>query len=288
MISSGQFRVLERSQLDRALSEQKLQNSGLVDNNNMAALGKMLGAHFIIIGSVVKLGTAYTINARMIDVKTGEATLGNSAKGHDPGLLPELSHALLESLFGPHVSSKASLIFEERFTDRTHNWYLANDRDKRFEIVNGQYIIESKRGGSWISMRSIPLNQSADFKIEMTVQKMAGTDDYGFGMSWGAEGLDRYYIFVITGNGYFIHERREGSKAQRILSKYTTAIKKGSGSSNDLQLRKTGNNLEFYINGKFVGKTLFAPFFGDDIGCVIYSGNRAITVGFTDLFVYGH
>jgi TolB-like protein len=185
LISTGRFLVLERSQLDKALSEQKLQKSGIIADKSVVELGKLLGANFIIIGSVVKMGTAYTINSRMIDMKTGEATLGRNVTGNDLNLLANLSHDLLESLFGSYSKLKLSPIFEEHFRDNIHGWYLVNDQDKRFEIVNGQYIIESKRGGNWITSRRIPLNQSAHFKIHMTVQKISGTDDYGFGMSWG-------------------------------------------------------------------------------------------------------
>jgi len=46
LISTGQFRVLERSQLDRALSEQKLQRSGMIDDRSVVELGKLLGANF--------------------------------------------------------------------------------------------------------------------------------------------------------------------------------------------------------------------------------------------------
>jgi len=286
LISTGQFRVLERSQLDRALSEQKLQQSGIIDDKSVVDLGKLLGANFIIIGSVVKMGTAYTINSRMIDMKTGEATLGKNVTGNDLNLLASLSHTLLESLFGTYSKLKVSPLFEEHFIDNIHGWYLVNDQDKRFEIVNEKYIIESKRGGRWISQRRIPLNQLADFKIDMTVQKILGTDNYGFGMSWGSKDVNNYYIFVITGSGYFIHERIDNDKPERILSKFEDSIHKGSGSPNALSIQKSGNNLEFYINNKLVGKTPFSPFFGDYLGCVVYSGNEAITVEFNDLYVY--
>lgn len=221
-------------------------------------------------------------------MKTGEATLGRNVTGNDLNLLANLSHTLLESLFGSYGSKlKASLIFEEHFRDNLHGWYLVNDRDKRFEIANGRYIIESKSGGRWISSRRVPISQSADFKIVMTVQKISGTDDYGFGMSWGAKDLQNYYIFVITGGGHFIHERIEDGKPERILSKYDASINKGSGSSNTLSLQKSGKNLEFYINDKLVGKTPFLPFFGDYMGCIVYSGNDKITIGFDDIYAYG-
>jgi TolB-like protein len=287
LISTGQFRVLERSQLDRALSEQKLQQSGIIDDKSVVELGKLLGANFIIIGSVVKMGTAYTINSRMIDMKTGEATLGRNVTGNDLNLLANLSHTLIESLFGSYSKLKVSPLFEEHFRDNIHGWYLVNDQDKRFEIVNEKYIIESKRGGRWISQRRIPLNQLADFKIDMTVQKISGTDNYGFGMSWGSKDVNNYYMFVITGSGYFIHERIDNGKPERILSKFEDSIHKGSGSSNALSIQKSGNHLEFYINNKLVGKTPFSSFFGDYLGCVVYSENEAITIEFTDLYVYG-
>ncbi|MBN1613629.1 MAG: DUF1080 domain-containing protein, partial [Deltaproteobacteria bacterium] len=46
-------------------------------------------------------GTSYTINSRMIDIKTGEATLGENATGNDLNLLTSLSRSLLDDLLGP-------------------------------------------------------------------------------------------------------------------------------------------------------------------------------------------
>ena len=59
-------------------------------------IGKLLGADLIIIGSVVKIGTAYTINSRMMDVKTGEATLGKNVTGNDLNLLTNLARCWLK------------------------------------------------------------------------------------------------------------------------------------------------------------------------------------------------
>lgn len=100
LIGTRKFRVVERSQINQALSEQKLQKSGIVDEKSAVDIGKLLGADLIIIGSVVKIGTAYTINSRMIDVKTGEATLGKNVTGNDLNLLTNLSRSLIDNLFG--------------------------------------------------------------------------------------------------------------------------------------------------------------------------------------------
>jgi TolB-like protein len=100
LIDTRKFRVVERSQISKALTEQRFQQSGVIDEKSATAIGKLLGADMIIIGSVVRMGSSYTINSRMIDVKTGEATLGKSVTGNDLNQLPAMSRSLLDKLFG--------------------------------------------------------------------------------------------------------------------------------------------------------------------------------------------
>ncbi len=101
LIGTRQFRVLERSQINKALSEQDFQKSGLINESTAVEIGKLLGADLIIIGSVVKIGNSYTINSRMIDIKTGEATLGKNVTGNDLNLLTSMSRLLIDNLFKP-------------------------------------------------------------------------------------------------------------------------------------------------------------------------------------------
>lgn len=100
LVGSERFRVVERAQIKQALQEQTLQMSGATETQNAVKIGKLLGADLIIVGSVVKIGNSYTVNSRMIDVKTGEAQLGRNATGTDLNLLTSLSRELLDGLFG--------------------------------------------------------------------------------------------------------------------------------------------------------------------------------------------
>lgn len=100
LIDTNKFRVVERAQINKALSEQRFQRSGVTDEKSATEIGKLLGADLIIIGSVVKIGSSYTINSRMIDIKTGEATLGKNVTGSDLNLLTNLSRTLIDRLFG--------------------------------------------------------------------------------------------------------------------------------------------------------------------------------------------
>lgn len=70
LISPGQFEVVERRQLMKVLSEQKLTMSGLLDAKAMESVGKILGIEAIVTGSITDLENNVKVNARMIGVKT--------------------------------------------------------------------------------------------------------------------------------------------------------------------------------------------------------------------------
>ncbi len=87
LVNQGIFRVIERQQLEKILAEQKLQMSGMIDNNSAVEIGKMLGADGIMVGSITEYGrTIYpkarlTVNVRVIEVKTGLVKWATEIKG---------------------------------------------------------------------------------------------------------------------------------------------------------------------------------------------------------------
>ncbi|MEK7390947.1 MAG: CsgG/HfaB family protein [Fibrobacterota bacterium] len=73
-------RMMERSQMEKILAEQGFQNSGACDKSDCAIqIGKILGIDQIVVGSVGKLGSSYMLNARLVDVATGEI-LGSTSR----------------------------------------------------------------------------------------------------------------------------------------------------------------------------------------------------------------
>jgi TolB-like protein len=72
-IAAGdELRVIERSRLEDVMAEQALTTSGVVDEGDAVQLGALLGADFIGVGSVSRLGDTYTISGRIVVVATGE------------------------------------------------------------------------------------------------------------------------------------------------------------------------------------------------------------------------
>lgn len=73
LLNTGVFRVMERSVMDQILKEQSFQQTGVCSGSDcQVQVGRMLGVDRMVIGSVGKLGTLYTLSVRMLNVETGE------------------------------------------------------------------------------------------------------------------------------------------------------------------------------------------------------------------------
>ncbi|MHC4662548.1 MAG: CsgG/HfaB family protein [Planctomycetota bacterium] len=72
MFNTESFRLMEREQIMKILREQNFGTTDIVDKTKTIKIGKLLQVEYILVGSIAKMGTVYAINARMINVKTGE------------------------------------------------------------------------------------------------------------------------------------------------------------------------------------------------------------------------
>ena len=69
---NGSMRVVERSRLNELIQEQDLGASGRVDPNTAAQVGRLVGAKFMVLGGFVDMFGDFRIDARIVDVATGE------------------------------------------------------------------------------------------------------------------------------------------------------------------------------------------------------------------------
>lgn len=109
LVNSGYFNVVERERLDAVCDELTFDMSGLVDTSSAARVGKMLGAQYILCGSLNGLSTRRNtaeiigtgqknaqvyahITMRVIDVETGSIVLSGRGNGRATN---SLTHAPL-------------------------------------------------------------------------------------------------------------------------------------------------------------------------------------------------
>ena len=71
VVKDDSLSVVERSQVERILKEQKFEFSGVVNPETAKNMGKILGVDAIVCGTIIELDEINEINARMVDVEKG-------------------------------------------------------------------------------------------------------------------------------------------------------------------------------------------------------------------------
>ena len=66
-----EIEVVERQQLDQVIDELKLSQTGLIDEDSIKEVGKILGVDAIIVGSITDLGSKLDLDMRLIETETG-------------------------------------------------------------------------------------------------------------------------------------------------------------------------------------------------------------------------
>ncbi|MFA6541999.1 MAG: CsgG/HfaB family protein [Bacteroidota bacterium] len=104
LVKSEKFSVIERQELDKILSEQKLGESGLVTEQTAPKVGKLLGAELFVIGSITECGTKEgniggnlpmfgggitkktartVVDVRLVNTTTGEVIAAETKEGSE-------------------------------------------------------------------------------------------------------------------------------------------------------------------------------------------------------------
>ncbi len=95
----GQVAVVERAQIDRALKELALQQTGAIDPASAAKLGKLVGAHTIVVGAVQEAAHRLRLTARFVAVESGVVQEAASATGPVENIFA-LQDELVDKLLG--------------------------------------------------------------------------------------------------------------------------------------------------------------------------------------------
>jgi TolB-like protein len=72
LLERGKLRIVERNQIEALFKEQKLGETGAVDPATAAKMGKVLGARYLVVGSIARLGSSYQISAKLVDSESAQ------------------------------------------------------------------------------------------------------------------------------------------------------------------------------------------------------------------------
>ena len=174
--------------------------------------------------------------------------------------------------------SQSGIIFEEYFADNRNDWLVDENEDIMTKIQNGKFIFEHKREESgYYTLNLIDIDQDKDFSIETTLQHLSGENDYGYGLVWGLEDIYNYFSFEIANTGFYRITKKVNGNFETLVGWTDSDHIYTYGETNKLSIKKSGNQLKFYINDNYVAQTSFERFFGNAIGYVIWK-NQTIEI----------
>ena len=173
----------------------------------------------------------------------------------------------------PDAEQQMTVIFDDDFADNDNNWPEGDGEKNRLRIQDGQYWFHHKvEEGSWLTWKTIEIDQQKDFAIHTTMTKVSGVENYGYGLLWGLKDVSHYYLFSLSGNGYYRYVTFDGENVTTILDwTQSDVIRQGDGATNVITVKKVGEHLEFWVNEQLLADAEFEPFFGNQVGYIVYN-----------------
>ena len=112
--NTNAVRLIERKALESILKEQGFQQTGCTTDECAAEVGQLLGAQYMLSGTIGKIKDSYTIDIKLFSVETGESERTKSVtyKGAIDGLIVEME-ILAWEIVGLEAPTKLKLKRED-------------------------------------------------------------------------------------------------------------------------------------------------------------------------------
>ena len=112
LVAAGRLRVVERQQIAKVMKEQTLAQSGVISDEVQIKVAQLVGARFIVLGTVAAKGRSYALSLRALDSSSAQVAFSQTLKvGSDEQVeagAKELARRLEEKLLGAGPAAQAS------------------------------------------------------------------------------------------------------------------------------------------------------------------------------------
>lgn len=167
LISTGTFRVMERTQMEYILKEQGFQQSGACkDNECLVNIGQLIAVQKIISGSVSKVGGMYTVAIKMLSVESGvvEQSISEDCDCTIEELLTVVMDRMAKRISGITIETSAKKI-EIKRGDAT--LFIKTDPDSARIFIDGKLV----EGQTPLTIENLP---SGEHTVKTTRRDLTG------------------------------------------------------------------------------------------------------------------
>lgn len=132
LVRAGKFNVVARANLDKVLAEQRLNNSDLVDPKSAQNVGRLLGAKYVVAGSLVSVRWApgfFTkdvyetkVQIQLVETETGSIKISETYTGTESrlGMARDFGTTNITLAEGIKCFEKNLVVISQQFVDRVN------------------------------------------------------------------------------------------------------------------------------------------------------------------------
>ncbi|MCP4419855.1 MAG: DUF1080 domain-containing protein [Chloroflexi bacterium] len=134
------------------------------------------------------------------------------------------------------------------------NWLIEGDNAGQTAVINEQLVIELS-DNNIMQFSTLPDQTFDNFIMEVDARLLQGDLGNSYGVLFRMQDSTRFYRFEITGDGFFMVERRDGDAGwTRFVDSWTesTAINQGLNSTNRLKVEARGQSVALYVNDSLI------------------------------------
>jgi len=166
------------------------------------------------------------------------------------------------------------ILFHDDFSDHRSGWDRVNDRDKSADYEHGAYriFVNSENSVVWAN----PGLSFEDSIVEVEATKIGGLEDNDFGLICRFQGLEGFYSFIITSDGFYAITKWNNGQQVIISSEYmeySDHINQGSA-VNLIQAECVGSTLKLSVNDNFLVEVTDSDFQTGDVGLIAGTFNN--------------
>ncbi len=167
-------------------------------------------------------------------------------------------------------------VVEDDFSGTPARWFTGEQNGVDYTYTDGAYAIDAT-GGEKAGMSLFP-GEHASFELEVSVRKLAGPDNYAFGVFFQdtpneSGGYDQFR-FLVSNDGWFTVQR-SFEDTPRALYQWAESERLLSDNSNKLRARLLNGRLGFYINDYLVYDLADLPVVPGKVGLYVAAGVQA-------------
>jgi serine/threonine protein kinase len=246
-VMGGDFRLVTRRQISKALKELRFQSSDLVDSRKAERFGKYVGAEYLITGNVVQLGREITIAVQCFDIETGEISRTAEVSATDVDDLNYMIREAADILNMPEEKKRSYLDLKYKYEDalqeglkafNTGDYITAVKKFKEARVIKPSKEIDDLVSKAELNVLGQQLREDSKERYRAAIKK--GSEELGMKRWYEAE---RYFRTALNVNGYakdsfaldglgkaragiVAQERRNAYDAYNVIMKSVTKVYK--------------------------------------------------------------